>query len=761
MHLLRAPKAMGLVLSLYQLLVVAGADGAVDRCVMLGGRADRGFVGRPGNLAGEVGDEPRLIYMAGTLSVKSRLLRGAVREWRPDFVELSPEPIFASDGSVLADVTIRKFCWVGPQDSILAEYAFENNSTSPQSIRLSFDLAGINAVQPEAGQLSFRVDRGFPRKLLPRFGGALMATHPVLWSNDTAQIEVPLPPAQTSSCVVALGFAPTAPDALAKARAVCRTDARGASTRYWNDLLNSGIPRFKCSDPYLEKLYYFRWWSLLTKLNVGGHGRWARPLAREGTLGFNSLITYSGGPSTLDLRWLRSPAWAYGNVESFYENLHDGKLANHIYPDSLDGDAANRAPGRNGVPMDFPYHNFLVRALAELYAVHPDRDKLRRLWPAVQQATTLYQRELDADQDGLYETYPWSNITGQEYSARFLYFHPFDQQLGYGRTWRPADDADARAVAEKLERAVWLQPGLTLARSAREMNEQLRQHLYYRQESVDQNCYAFADFQAMADLAGVLQDRGARRHWTRAARETRRQILAQLWDASSGFFYDRDFASGDSAPVKSPTGFYPFWAGLGTRTHLGIFRHLFNPAEFWTPHPVPTISMDYLRLPELRSAGMTYWNWNTWPMSTSHVVDAAARAAKELDSTLAPSVAELFRRHTRTHFISGDLQRPCVSEHYDPLTGKPNQPRLDYAHSYFIDLVMRHVTGIEPDVASATLTVRPLDLGLDHFEIEQVRVKGHDIGVRWQSGRLTIIADGKVLRMQRGLAPTTLRLPTR
>ena len=91
-----------------------------------------------------------------------------------------------------------------------------------------------------------------------------------------------------------------------------------------------------------------------------------------------------------------------------------------------------------------------IKALADTQALHPDKARLRRLWPAVQQATALYDNELDADHDGLYETYPWSNITGQEWGARFLYFHPFDKLHNYQRDWRPKNDADAANVADMI-----------------------------------------------------------------------------------------------------------------------------------------------------------------------------------------------------------------------------------------------------------------------------------------------------------------------
>jgi hypothetical protein len=191
---------------------------------------------------------------------------------------------------------------------------------------------------------------------------------------------------------------------------------------------------------------------------------------------------------------------------------------------------------------------------------------------------------------------------------------------------------------------------------------------------------------------------------------------------------------------------------------LAVFQHLFNPTEFWTPYPVPTLSMDYPKLAELQKLGWVYWNGHNWPMTTSHVVDAAARAAKDLDPALAPGAAELLRRYTRVHFIGGDLQRPCISEYFDPLTGQPNVPNLDYGHSYFIDLVLRHVAGIEASPLTGTVRIHPLDLGLTRFAVDHARVKGHDLSVRWQDAALTVFVDGKQVARRHGLSPLTISL---
>jgi hypothetical protein len=751
-------RGLTVLLFAFQTLLQAADRPPEDICKLLGGRSDRGFAGRPGNLYAEVGGGARLIYMAEDLSVKSKLLQGKVIEWRPDYVQLQPGPLAGPDGRAAERLTVEKYGWIGPRDTLLVEHVLRSSAAQAQQVRFSFELQGVADVKLLDGRLGFQVTGGYPRSVLPQFGGVLAATHRITYTNGLVQVDVVVPAGKSVSCVVALAFGPATGGTESAVSAACQAEAREESTRYWNQTLTQAIPRFACSDPYLEKLYYFRWWSLLTKLNIGGHGRWSKPLAREGTVGFNALITYSGAPSTIDLRWLRSPDWAYGNVQSFYENLHEGKLANHIYPDRLDGDVANRAPGLKGPPIDFPYHNFLVKALTDIYALHPDKERLRQLWPALQQATSLYDNELDADHNGLYETYPWSNITGEEWGARFLYFHPFDQLLSYNRKWRPKNDEDAALTADRIEHGVVLRPGLKLARTAAEMNRQVERDVHYRQETVDENCYAYADMKGLAAIAEILGENTPRDRWLAAAEKTRSEILARLWDPETGFFYDRDGETKERSLVKSPTAFYPFWAGIGAKEHLPAFKHLFSPAEFWTPYPVPTVSMDYPKLAELRQLGWTYWNWNNWPMTTCHVVDAAARAAKDLDPSLTPGAAELLMKYTKVHFIGGDLQRPCVSEHFDPITGQPNAPNLDYAHSYFIDLVLRHVAGIEVSPLTNAVVIHPLNLGLKHFEFSHVRVKGHNLGIRWQDDTLTVTVDSRVAATQPNLAPLTISL---
>jgi len=69
------------------------------------------------------------------------------------------------------------------------------------------------------------------------------------------------------------------------------------------------------------------------------------------------------------------------------------------------------------------------------------------------------------------------------------------------------------------------------------------------------------------------------------------QINAQLWDEVTGFYYDRN-ADGFLLE-KSYAGLIPFIAGVPDVAQAGrIVGHLADPAEFWTPYGIRSLSAD-------------------------------------------------------------------------------------------------------------------------------------------------------------------------
>lgn len=87
------------------------------------------------------------------------------------------------------------------------------------------------------------------------------------------------------------------------------------------------------------------------------------------------------------------------------------------------------------------------------------------------------------------------------------------------------------------------------------------------------------------------------------------QINAKLWDETSGFYYDRNVLG--FLLEKSYAGLIPFIAGVPDITQTArIIEHLSNPAEFWTPYGIRSLSADSMIYePGYSESGWKNSNW--------------------------------------------------------------------------------------------------------------------------------------------------------
>src|SRR2546422_4038096 len=123
--------------------------------------------------------------------------------------------------------------------------------------------------------------------------------------------------------------------------------------------------------------------------------------------------------------------------------------------------------------------------------------------------------------------------------------------------------------------------------------------------------------------------------WDRKADATRAAVRERMWDPERKLFFDVDPRSGERSPYKAAVGFYPFLCDIATEEHLpAITEHLLNPAEFWTPYPIPASSLDdpsFSAEAEWKGRRMSCpWNGRVWPMTNSHVCEALAKAGLNL-----------------------------------------------------------------------------------------------------------------------------------
>jgi hypothetical protein len=222
-----------------------------------------------------------------------------------------------------------------------------------------------------------------------------------------------------------------------------------------------------------------------------------------------------------------------------------------------------------------------------------------------------------------------------------------------------------------------------------------------------------------------------------------------MWDPELGMFTDLNPENGGRTGVKAAVGFYPFLTDIAGLQHVGaLTEHLLNPSEFWLPYPVPASAADDAYFsPWAEWKGKRHncpWNGRVWPMTNSHVCEALARASQHLDESLKPAAAELIERFVKLMFFDGDVSRPNSFEHYNPLTGQPSTYRGidDYQHSWVVDLLIRYLAGVQPDV-DGTLTIDPLPFEAGSFRLSNLRVRGRELAVCWDAGSgFEVLLDG-------------------
>ncbi|WXG44172.1 MAG: trehalase family glycosidase [Promethearchaeati archaeon SRVP18_Atabeyarchaeia-1] len=472
-----------------------------------------------------------------------------------------------------------------------------------------------------------------------------------------------------------------------------------SSEESWRSFF-SLVPEFHCSDPYLEKYYWYRWYGLHLMSVEGGYGNHTHPCVYEGLRVFRKHISYSAQCHVLETRWMSDPVLARGCIMDLFSH----QKPNGFLPGIV---------GFSDVRDNTFYHANWGRAVRELDKVHPDKSFLEQIYEPLRKYLNYFKSERDSDEDYLYDIIDQYE-SGQEMNPRYLF-------------------VDAEADKDKP------------------LQEPL--------EGVDATVYIYELYNALASIAAKLGRNDEAKTFANGAAACRGSVRSTMWDKEDNMFYDVRPSDHWKTKVKAAIGFYPFICDIASPDHLPAIRqHLLNKKEFWTPFPVATLSMDneYFS-PDAEWKGkrmMCPWNGRVWPMTNSHIAEALVHAGENLgDRDLRATAADFISRYIRMMFFNDDVNRPNCYEHYNPITGGPCDYRGvdDYQHSWVVDLIIKYVCGIRPmDEEQKLLVVDPLPFNLRSFSIERVRYQGHVIGVTWAAKNteryeegLNIYVDGK------------------
>lgn len=193
-------------------------------------------------------------------------------------------------------------------------------------------------------------------------------------------------------------------------------------------------------------------------------------------------------------------------------------------------------------------------------------------------------------------------------------------------------------------------------------------------ESPELNTYLVMQMDALAQIADILGLADDAAQWRAQAGALAQKIIVHFWDADAGVFW----ATRDHKPIRvlTPFNLYPLLTGRMPRAITDrLVAHLTNPAEFWTPYPIPTVARN-----DPKCDPNQMWRGPTWVNINYLFVEGLARCGyPELARELRAKTLALMMRHND------------IYEYYNPDTGDPPPHAASvfgWSSAVFVDLAI-------------------------------------------------------------------------
>jgi len=349
-------------------------------------------------------------------------------------------------------------------------------------------------------------------------------------------------------------------------------DPLEVSRRNWNSFF-SGVPSFECSDPYITKYYWYRWYGLkLNMINVRA-GNHKHPVVYEGISErdgnwFRHHISYSAQCHAIECSWMHDPSVAKGSILGLLENIHE----NGAIPGGV---------GFKGRTDDwFIYHANYAKGILQIHQIHPDPKFLEQVYEPLAKYAEYFDRERDPEGCNLYDV-TQQYETGQEYSPRYLFVEENADRDATFYELKKLLAFIAETLGKRVESEKWMV-------QASRIKESILKHMW------DPSLEFFFDAKPESLETSKVK-------------------------APVGFYpFITDLVDSKhlGALYKHLLNPEEFWTPFPVPT-LSRDSPLFNPEAEW-------------------KGVRKYcpWNGRVWPMTNSHVCDALARAAYLYDDAL-------------------------------------------------------------------------------------------------------------------------------
>ncbi|GAA3791421.1 hypothetical protein GCM10022226_08010 [Sphaerisporangium flaviroseum] len=174
--------------------------------------------------------------------------------------------------------------------------------------------------------------------------------------------------------------------------------------RAYNLWWAQNIPYFDSPEPAIKKNYYYRWWLMrFNNLDANIPGQtYQFPTSVEGALGYNNAIALTQPMHIDDLKYLRTPLYAYGDWLSVGQISKGGRFLDNP------GDPANWSNS---------YTQYIGEAAWRSYQIHGGQPAIAANLAKYAEGDAKGQLSFyDRDNNGLIE-YDWGALTGNDADA--------------------------------------------------------------------------------------------------------------------------------------------------------------------------------------------------------------------------------------------------------------------------------------------------------------------------------------------------------
>ena len=283
-----------------------------------------------------------------------------------------------------------------------------------------------------------------------------------------------------------------------------------------------------------------------------------------------------------------------------------------------------------------------------------NKDYLQTLYTALEAHDDYLWRTRDSNGDGLLETWcVWDN--GEDGSSRLITreaptMWPFDQPPLAPDMPNPQDP-------ESFE-FYWLD------HVKHKLSPPKTEDIRVPFASMDTMAYSYNGRRVLAKISRELEN-GHEEEWLSKAESVRQRTIELLWIPEKNACFDRD-REGKLLPELIHNNLRVMYHGLFTQEMADAFirYHLLNPAEFWTPVPLPSVAAND---PLFSTEGIN--NWSGKPMGLTY-----QRAIQALENYGHYAELSLIGKRLLEVIAQNGFK---FAQELDPVTGQSSGPKPD------------------------------------------------------------------------------------